>query len=274
MLRARQWISVIGFIVWGWSCLAAAADREWQDLFNGHDLDGWHGDPTYWRVEEGVLVGEVTPDTILSRNSWLVYDQAEFADFELVVEFRVSAEGNSGIGYRCERLDDHPFSVRGPQADIDGPGQWMGNCYEENGRRFLALRGTHTRIQPGKLPELVERWATEEEALKPANLEGWNQMRIVARGNHLRQELNGELMCKVEDNDGVYGNRSGYVGVQVHIGPPMTIEYRSIRIRRLPADTGAAWREQPEDGERRPLESFTNKVTLQHLREASPTGQK
>lgn len=249
-----------------------AETGDWRDLFNGSDLQGWHGDPTYWRVEAGVLVGEVTPDTLLSRNSWLIYEQEEFSDFELWVEFRVSPEGNSGVGYRCDRLPDFPFSVRGPQADIDGAGQWMGNCYEENGRRFLALRGTRTEIAPGALPTLLERWASEEEMLAAVDLAGWNSLRVVARGNHLRQELNGELMCEVIDRDAVYGNRSGVIGVQVHIGPPMKIEYRSLRLRKLPPDAAARWSEESGTAVRLPLEDFTNPTTLRHLRESAPNG--
>jgi len=270
MRATRQWIFLMGIVIGGGSASAAEPTEPWRDLFNGSDLSGWTGDPTYWRVEAGVLVGEVTPDTILERNSWLVYGGEEFADFELKVEFRVSAEGNSGVGYRLMMLEDHPFSVRGPQADIDGAGQWMGNCYEENGRRFLALRGTATEIAPGAMPTLMDRWATEEEMLDGVDLTDWNTMRVVARGNVLRQELNGDVMCEVSDHDGRYGMRSGLIGVQVHIGPPMKIEYRAIRVRRLAPDPDAVWQDHPDTGEALPLADFNNRVTLEHLREAEP----
>ena len=62
--------------------------------------NGWEGDPTYWRVENGALVGEVTPATLLKRNSFIVWRGGETRDFELKLEFRVSAQGNSGVNYR------------------------------------------------------------------------------------------------------------------------------------------------------------------------------
>jgi len=44
-----------------------------QSIFNGKDLNGWRGDDTYWRVENGTLIGEVTPETILKQNSFIIY---------------------------------------------------------------------------------------------------------------------------------------------------------------------------------------------------------
>ena len=37
-----------------------------SELFDGKTLDGWEGDPTYWRVESGSLVGEITPERLIS----------------------------------------------------------------------------------------------------------------------------------------------------------------------------------------------------------------
>src|SRR4249920_428072 len=69
-------------------------------IFDGKTLDGWEGDPKYWRVENGVLVGEITPVTLLKQNSFIIWRGGTTRDFELKVEYRVSAKGNSGINYR------------------------------------------------------------------------------------------------------------------------------------------------------------------------------
>ena len=65
-------------------------------------------------------MGTVTPETLLEKNSWIVWRGGLVEDFELVLDYRVSAQGNSGVGYRLAVLADDPFSVRGPQADIHG----------------------------------------------------------------------------------------------------------------------------------------------------------
>src|SRR3974390_1861789 len=69
-------------------------------IFDGKTLNGWEGDPKYWRVENGCLVGEITPDTLLKTNSFIIWRGGTTKDFELKAEFRISDRGNSGINYR------------------------------------------------------------------------------------------------------------------------------------------------------------------------------
>ena len=42
-------------------------------IFDGKTLKGWEGDPVYWRVENGNLVGEITPSTLLKTNSFIIW---------------------------------------------------------------------------------------------------------------------------------------------------------------------------------------------------------
>ncbi len=221
------------------------ADTKFEPIFDGKTLDGWDGDPTYWRVENGALVGEVTPKTILKKNSWIVWRGGEVEDFELKLEYRVSEHGNSGVGYRCSRIPGEPYAVRGYQADIDGQDSWTGIHYEERGRTFLALRGMKTVVHPGQRPTLVSMFGGHADLQRFVKKKDWNKYHIIARGNRLQHFLNGVLMNDVEDLDPVNGKRKGLLGVQVHVGPPMTIEYRNIRLKRLkstfesPRPTGA-----------------------------------
>ncbi|HEV8291141.1 MAG TPA: DUF1080 domain-containing protein, partial [Tepidisphaeraceae bacterium] len=66
-------------------------------IFDGKTLNGWDGDPKYWRAENGVLVGEITPETIIKQNTFLIWRGGVTKDFELKVEYRISSAGNSGI---------------------------------------------------------------------------------------------------------------------------------------------------------------------------------
>src|SRR5215207_965006 len=52
-------------------------------IFDGKTLKGWEGDPTYWRVENGSLVGEITPATLLKRNQFIIWRGGVTKDFEL-----------------------------------------------------------------------------------------------------------------------------------------------------------------------------------------------
>lgn len=98
-------------------------ETDFRPIFDGRTLDGWTYDPVYWRVEEGCIVGEVTPETLLERNSFIIWRGDAPADFELKMEYRVSAEGNSGINYRSSEVPGVPDALRGYQLDIDGPGR-------------------------------------------------------------------------------------------------------------------------------------------------------
>ena len=100
-------------------------------IFDGKTLKNWDGDPTYWRVEDGALTGEITPSTLLKTNSFIVWKGGEPADFEFTGEFKITEAGNSGINYRSDQLTDVPFALRGYQADIDGKRTYTCQNYEE-----------------------------------------------------------------------------------------------------------------------------------------------
>ncbi len=86
------------------SCIAQKKNKDgFKSIFDGKTLTGWKGDPTYWRVENGSLVGEITPATLLKTNSFIVWQGGQPADFELTGEFQITEAGNSGINYRSDR---------------------------------------------------------------------------------------------------------------------------------------------------------------------------
>jgi hypothetical protein len=207
-------------------------DLGFDTIFDGKTLEGWDGDPVYWRVEDGCIVGEITPETIVERNTFLIWRKGITKDFELKVEYRVSAEGNSGIGYRCEEVPGLPWAMKGCQHDIDGKGQWNGQNYEERGRTFLALRGQICRVESGQKPRVIGS-VGEKDALQELVNEGWNEAHLIVRGNVMIHMVNGHVISVVIDDDLENRKMEGLLGVQVHVGPPMTIEYRNFRFKKL-----------------------------------------
>ncbi len=216
------------------------------DIFNGENLDGWDGDPAYWRVEDGTLVGEVTPENPLKNNTFIIWQGGELADFELKGEFKITEAGNSGIQYRSELFTEVPYALRGYQADIDGKNSYTGQNYEERKRTTLAYRGQSTTIRPleGELRSNVERnaWKGLEvtkslgdiDSLKALiNAEDWNSFHLVIEGNKLQHYINGVLMSEVTDEDTVNRKMEGLLGIQVHTGPPMKVQYRDLQLKKL-----------------------------------------
>jgi len=226
----------------------AASEDGFVSLFDGSSLNGWEGDSTYWRVEGGNIVGELTEGTPLKTNTFLIWTGGEPDDFELKGEFKITESGNSGIQYRSERLDTIPYALRGYQADIDGKNSYTGQNYEERKRTTLAYRGQITTIRPqdtpGNLRDNIESNAWkglevtgelgDRDSLKTKiNAEDWNSFRLVIKGNRLQHYINETLMSDVTDEDEVNRAMSGSLGIQVHVGPPMKVELKNLYLKEL-----------------------------------------
>lgn len=217
-------------------------EKGFVQIFDGKTLNGWEGDPVYWRVENGNLTGEITPETLLKRNTFIIWRGGRPGDFELKMEFRISKGGNSGINYRSDEVPDLKYALRGYQADIDGAINYTGQNYEERKRTTLAYRGEIAEILTAPLegntknnawvPRKVTGSLGSSDSLKSLiRTEDWNECHIVAKGNRLKHYVNGVLMSDVTDNDSINRKSEGLIGVQVHVGPPMKVEYRNIRLK-------------------------------------------
>lgn len=206
-----------------------------QPIFDGQTLAGWEGDPAYWRVEAGALVGEITPATVVKSNTFIIWRGGKPKDFELKLEYRITADGNSGINYRSAVVPDpvtpaNAFAMRGYQCDLDGKKRYSGNNYEEKGRLFLAVRGQLTHVVGGRPPVLVSTLGDPAE-LEKAVTDDWNAVHLIVRGNTATHIINGRVMSVTIDDDAPNRPADGLIGVQVHVGPPMKVEYRNIRLK-------------------------------------------
>lgn len=203
-----------------------------EKIFDERTLTGWEGDPTYWRVENGALIGEITPATLLKRNSFIVWRGGVTKDFELKLEFRISAQGNSGVNYRSAEVADTPWALKGYQFDLDGPDRYTGNLYEERGRTFMAVRGQITHAIAGGARQIIGSTGTLADLQTFTKRDDWNDVHIIARGNVITHLLNGRVTAVLVDDDAELRKMDGLLGVQVHVGPPMKVEYRNIRLKR------------------------------------------
>jgi hypothetical protein len=208
-----------------------------QSIFDGKTLNGWEGDPKYWRVSDGSMVGEITPETVIKSNTFIIWRGGTPGDFELKVDYRITSGGNSGINYRSVVIPDkvtpeNKFAMRGYQCDIDGQNRYTGNNYEEKGRLFLAVRGQVTRVTGARPPVILSTFG-EEKDLAALITKDWNSVHLIARGNVVMHHVNGHLMSMVIDDDAANRTLKGLIGVQVHVGGPMKVEYRNWRLKSL-----------------------------------------
>jgi hypothetical protein len=179
------------------------------------------------------MVGETTAEKPLKRNTFVIWRGGTPGDFELKLQFRITPQGNSGVNYRSTEVEDAKWALRGYQADFDGADRWTGQNYEERGRGFLALRGQMTRTSEGAKPRVVTSVGEEMQLAAAIKKQDWNELHIIARGSTLMHSLNGHLMSVVLDDDAKNRRADGLIGMQVHTGPPMKVEYRNIRLKKM-----------------------------------------
>lgn len=246
----RTLIPVIALFLVGCKAPVTGQTKEkvFKEIFDGKTLKGWEGDVNYWRVENGSIVGEITADKLLKNNTFIIWRGGEPKDFELKLEYQITIDGNSGVNYRSEQITEVPFALKGYQADIDGKNRYTGQNYEERRRTTLAYRGQTTTINgtedsasPVKDNVKNNAW-TKVEITKSLNKDSlqtfikgadWNEVHLIVNGNRLQHYVNGVLMSDVTDNDTVNRKMGGLIGVQVHVGPPMKVHYRNIRLKEL-----------------------------------------
>ena len=213
------------FLPTSWSSLTLAQEG-WEELFDGKSLNGWQGDLDLWRVENGTIIGEGPEGGPVPETRFLWHEKS-YGDFVLEVEFRITG-GNSGIQYRSEALPDG--RAKGYQADLDAGHTYTGILYEASGRAILAPRGEVSLLKEDGSRDSVGFLSGTAPLIENFDPKAWHRYRIVARGNRARHELDGVQVCAFEDLH-THHQARGKIGLQIHAGEPMRIEWRQVRIR-------------------------------------------
>ena len=219
--------------------LAADVEPGFKSLFNGKDLTGWDGNPKLWSVRDGTITGVTGSDgdTKINHNTFLVWKGGDVADFELRLSYRIE-KGNSGIQYRSKVTETGKFGpiVGGYQADFEASKTYSGILYEERGRGILAQRGQKTVIKDadGKHKvEVVGSVGDTKEIQAKIKDEDWNDYVVIARGNHLQHFINGQQTVDIIDEQPAKAAKSGVLALQIHVGPPMVVQFKDVQIKKL-----------------------------------------
>ena len=208
-----------------------------RSLFDGKTLDGWDGDPKFWRVEDGCITGQTTTENPAPHNTFLIWRGGKPADFQIKIEFRMPNPGfaNSGVQIRSWEDDKQKWRVYGYQPDMDSTDHYTGTCYGKGFRGGLAGRGERVVIgKDGK--RKVEHFGDAAELAKFIKSHDWNEYDITARGNRIVEKVNGHLMCELVDEDQA-ARKDGIIALQIHQGRPMKVQFRNVRFKELKRDS-------------------------------------
>ena len=240
--------TILAVATLSWNALADEASRkappeskDMRKLFNGKDLAGWDGDTRLWSVKDGAIRGETTPEKRARGNTFLICKTAKLKDFELRLSFRCNATNNSGIQYRSKRLKSgrNKWVVGGYQHEIRNENSLpsvSGFIYDERGqagrRGRMCLVGERAVWSKDKKKTVKEKLIDAEAFKKLFKLDDWNDVIIIAKGNHLRHYMNGRLIMDCVDNHPA-ALSEGVLALQLHAGKPMWVEFKDIRIKEL-----------------------------------------
>jgi hypothetical protein len=202
-------------------------------IFNGKDLTGWEGLEDYWSVTEGVLSGHETKDR--SKQTFLVFTGFNVSDFELHLKYKFATpDGNSGIQFRSKLLDPKTYRVGGYQADCDARAGYDGSVYDEagvaGGRATMSSRGDKT-VWDADNKRHNEKLG-DGDLKKYINVGDWNDVVLVAKGNHVTYSINGHLMTDLTD-DSPKALKEGVLAFQLHAGFTMEIQFKDVKIKVL-----------------------------------------
>ncbi len=210
-------------------------------LFNGKDLSGWDGDPRLWTVKEGVIHGETTEANPAKGNTFIIWKDGTTKDFELRLSFRCNAANNSGIQYRSKHIADgkvgNQWVVRGYQHELRNESQLpnvAGFIYDEGGKRGrICLVGEQVTWEKDGKKVIKSDLIGQEGYKKLFQLDDWNDVVIIGKGNHIQHYLNNTLVLDFTDNHPELALTEGILALQLHAGKPMWAEFKNIRIREI-----------------------------------------
>ncbi len=230
MTRKMRILSTTMLISGVWLAAAGGAEVEqgFVSMFNGKDLTGWESKPGGWTVEDGAITGQSTKEKPCKKHHYLMWRGGKPGDFELRLSYRLVG-GNSGIQLRSRELPN--WDTSGYQADMEAGDLWSGALFEHT-RGGIAMRGTKVVIDADGTKH-VTTVADSAELQKHIKANDWNDYTIVARGPQIVLKINGVVMSQVIDNDRKHAARSGVIALQMHPGPPMKVQFRNLRIKRL-----------------------------------------
>ncbi|MPM74560.1 hypothetical protein SDC9_121548 [bioreactor metagenome] len=176
------------------------------NLFNGVDLSGWEAYGTEkWYVKDSLLICESGPD----KQYGYLATREYYDNFDLSVEFKQEADGNSGVFIRS--FIEPGAIVNGWQVEVAPKGHDTGGIYESYGRGWLV-----------QIPD------EKEEILKEGD---WNTLRIIVKDDNVKTYLNGEEMVDLTDEK--IGKGQGRIALQIHDGGGIKVLWRNLKLQTL-----------------------------------------
>ena len=210
-----------------------SGDASFVSMFDGHSLAGWSemlsSGENAWSVEDGVIVGNGDKGL-----GYLTYDRGDIGDFEMMFSYRFPGEGNSGLNIRARPDPTGKRDFQSYHVDIGHVGigkQVLGawDFHTPGRREHACFRGDSLVIDGNDQPILspLEGAVLLEDIRKG----GWNEVHVVARGNHFKFSINGKPSAEFTEHLPPEKRLDrGMLQLQLH-DPGMIVEYRDLWLK-------------------------------------------
>lgn len=231
------------FAIFGTFAASRVNASEFESIFDGRTLDGWTGDPAYFKARDGTLIAG--SEEKIPLNTFLILEKP-YADFHLRYKYRWATEGgNSGIQFRSGIAEGH-FTMAGMQANLTPvTPNWerFAMLYEELGDRaemvLLGQKAEITRRAAGRggqgrvVRTVIGTTNPREDIINSIRpYPEWNHVELIVHGQRIIHVLNGLIAFDATDKDPL-GRSDGLIGIQVHAGSPMTLEMRDVELKEI-----------------------------------------
>lgn len=199
--------------------------RSAESLFDGKTLNGWEGDPKWWRVENGMITGGSMTEKV-PKNFFLA-TMRQFQNFDLTLKLKLTGVPNtgminSGVQIRSLRVPNNT-EMSGYQVDA-GEG-WWGKLYDESRRR-----------------KPVGEPANQDAVNAAVKANDWNEFRVRAEGPRIRSWINGVAALDYTETESNIA-QDGQIAVQIHSGGMALVQVKDVQIEVLPPTPGPTWKD-------------------------------
>jgi hypothetical protein len=201
----------------------------WVSLFDGITTEGWHffkgKENSSWEVNDGTLHCKPFIENGTNHRSDLTSNE-QYENFELSFDWKISAQGNSGVMFRVSEEFTEPYAS-GPEYQVIDDEGYPGDL------KPVQLTGAN-----------YDMHVPSAKAAKPVG--EWNQSKIIVNGNHVEHWLNDTKVVEYElgsedwnkkraeskwkDFPGYGLTKKGYIDLQDHGNE---VWYKNVFIKPL-----------------------------------------
>ena len=264
-MNGKTWrLLAIGVMV-GLACSWAMAAGEatgktdadgFVSIFNGKDLTGWDGDPTLWSAVDGVLRGQTTKERPAQGNTFCIWRGGKCGNFVLTIKFRYTS-GNSGVQYRSVQVPSKPgaknrWVMSGYQAEVRELAGKVNGLYKIGGTymekapggyltafsEFVVVEGDNGKVTRNVIGQVCDSDLLDKGGLY--HEKDWNEYVLVCMGDYVEEYVNSQLASAYIDRRKQGRVLSGLIGLQIHAGGPMIVEFKDIKLKTLHENYGDA----------------------------------